>query len=79
MGVGIDVITNRLPFDQILGADAHNREMSILSDALALFGAMCPPSNSSRPASYGCREGRSWRVSNCCNRRYGTSRDGIYN
>jgi hypothetical protein len=41
-GVGIDVITNRLPFDDILGADAHNREMGLLRDALALLGSSVP-------------------------------------
>lgn len=41
-GVGIDIITNRLPFDDILGAEAHNREMTILRDALALFGSSMP-------------------------------------
>ncbi|MDR3715207.1 MAG: hypothetical protein P4L51_20535 [Puia sp.] len=41
-GVGIEIITNRLPFDEILGAEAHNREMSVLRDALALFGASVP-------------------------------------
>jgi len=41
-GVGIAIITNRLPFDEILGADAHNREMSLLTDTLALFGGGVP-------------------------------------
>jgi hypothetical protein len=41
-GVGIDVITNRLPFDDIFGAEAHNREMGLLRDALALFGSSIP-------------------------------------
>lgn len=41
-GVGIDIITNRLPFDEILGAEAHNREMATLRDALALFGSSMP-------------------------------------
>jgi hypothetical protein len=41
-GVGIDVITNRLPFDDIFGAEAHNREMRVLRDALALFGSSVP-------------------------------------
>jgi len=41
-GVGIDIITNRLPFDDIFGAEAHNREMGVLRSALALFGASIP-------------------------------------
>lgn len=41
-GVGIHVITNRLPFDDILGAEAHNKEMALLRDALALFGGSVP-------------------------------------
>jgi hypothetical protein len=38
----IPIITNRLPFDDIIGADAHNREMSMLRNALALFGGSIP-------------------------------------
>jgi hypothetical protein len=38
----IPIITNRLPFDDINGADAHNREMSLLRDALAIFGGSVP-------------------------------------
>jgi hypothetical protein len=41
-GVGIEVITSRLPFDDISGAEAHNREMGVLRDALALFGSSIP-------------------------------------
>jgi hypothetical protein len=38
----IPIITNRLPFDDIEGANAHNREMSLIRDALALFGGSIP-------------------------------------
>jgi hypothetical protein len=38
-GVRIPIITSRLPFEEILGAEAHNREMKILRDALGLFGS----------------------------------------
>lgn len=41
-GVGIQIVTNRLPFDDIIGAEAHNREMHILRDTLALFGGSMP-------------------------------------
>jgi hypothetical protein len=37
-GVEIPVITNRLPFDLINGADAHNREMQLLARAFGIFG-----------------------------------------
>jgi hypothetical protein len=38
----IPIVTNRLPFDNIEGADAHNREMSLIRDTLALFGGSIP-------------------------------------
>ena len=41
-GVRIPIITNRLPFESIAGADAHNREMSLLTDAMSLFGGSAP-------------------------------------
>ena len=41
-GVGIPIITNRLPFDEIIGAEAHNREMSLVIDTLSLFGGSVP-------------------------------------
>ena len=41
-GVKIPIITNRLPFDEIVGADGHNREMKLLSQTLALFGSSIP-------------------------------------
>jgi len=37
-GVGIRVITGRLPFDRIDGAEAHNQQMKLINDALSLFG-----------------------------------------
>jgi len=41
-GVGIPVITGRLPFDNIEGADFHNKEMGLLRSALELFGGSMP-------------------------------------
>ena len=41
-GVGIPVITGRLPFDTIDGADFHNKEMELLRSALELFGGSMP-------------------------------------
>ena len=38
-GVKIPILTSRLPFEEIVGAEAHNREMKILRDALGLFGS----------------------------------------
>ena len=38
----IPIITSRLPFDDIMGADAHNREMSLLRGTLAIFGGSIP-------------------------------------
>jgi hypothetical protein len=38
----IPIITNRLPFDDIVGADSHNHEMALLRNALALFGGSVP-------------------------------------
>lgn len=37
-GVGIRVLTGRLPFDRIEGMDGHNRDMQLLRDALSIFG-----------------------------------------
>jgi hypothetical protein len=37
-GVGIPIVTNRLPFDNITGADNHNREMRLICDVLGIFG-----------------------------------------
>ena len=41
-GVGIAVLSHRLPWDEIVGATAHNREMDLLRDALGLFGSSMP-------------------------------------
>ena len=41
-GVKIPIVTNRLPFDDIIGADGHNREMKLLRETLALFGSSVP-------------------------------------
>jgi uncharacterized protein len=41
-GVEIPVITGRLPFDAMDGADSHNREMKLLRSAFALFGGSMP-------------------------------------
>jgi hypothetical protein len=41
-GVEIPVITGRLPFDNMDGADSHNREMGLLCNAFALFGGSMP-------------------------------------
>lgn len=37
-GVGIKVVTGRLPFDQIEGALAHNEQMRLIRDVLGVFG-----------------------------------------
>jgi hypothetical protein len=37
-GVGVKVLTNRLPFDQIGGAAAHNGEMQLIKDVITIFG-----------------------------------------
>jgi hypothetical protein len=37
-GVGIKVITNRLPFDSIGNAQAHNADMHLIKDVLTIFG-----------------------------------------
>jgi hypothetical protein len=42
-GVGIKVITGRLPFDTIEGMDGHNREMHLLRNALSVFGGGIVP------------------------------------
>jgi hypothetical protein len=43
-GVGVTVITGRLPFDPIDGFDAHNAQMTLVRNVLSLFGgafSMC--------------------------------------
>jgi hypothetical protein len=42
VGVEIPIVTGRLPFDPIDGADFHNREMQLLQDALSIFGGSMP-------------------------------------
>jgi hypothetical protein len=42
-GVGITVLTGRLPFDNIEGMEAHNREMHVLRNALSIFGGGVVP------------------------------------
>ncbi len=41
-GVEIPVVRARLPFDEIIGADNHNKEMAMLKSALAVFGGSMP-------------------------------------
>ena len=38
----IPIITNRLPFDDIIGAESHNREMALIRNSLAVFGGSIP-------------------------------------
>jgi hypothetical protein len=42
-GVGIRVLTGRLPFDRIDGMEGHNHEMQLLRDALSIFGGGIVP------------------------------------
>ncbi len=37
-GINIEVITDRLPFDRIDGMQAHNEQMQVVADVLAVFG-----------------------------------------
>jgi hypothetical protein len=37
-GVGIPVISGRLPFERIEGSEAHNQNMKLIVDVLSLFG-----------------------------------------
>lgn len=41
-GVEIPIITNRLPFDPIDGANAHNKETELLIKAFSIFGGGVP-------------------------------------
>lgn len=41
-GVGIPVLKCRLPWDQIEGADGHNREVALIKNAVAMFGGSFP-------------------------------------
>lgn len=42
-GVGIQVLTGRLPFDSMDGMDGHNREMQLLRNSLSIFGGGIVP------------------------------------
>jgi hypothetical protein len=37
-GIGLKVITGRLPFERIEGVQAHNEQMRVIQDVLTLFG-----------------------------------------
>ncbi len=41
-GVEIPILTGRLPFDSMSGAEMHNREMNLLKSAISLFGGSMP-------------------------------------
>jgi hypothetical protein len=41
-GVGIRVITSRLPLDSIEGAESHNREMELIKNTLSIIGGSAP-------------------------------------
>jgi hypothetical protein len=41
-GVDVRVIRTRLPFDEITGAESHNKEMSALKKTLSIFGGSMP-------------------------------------
>lgn len=41
-GVGVKVITGRLPFDQIEGADDHNHQMELIRQVFSTFGGSIP-------------------------------------
>jgi hypothetical protein len=41
-GVGVKVITGRLPFDQIEGADDHNQQMELIRKVLSIIGGSVP-------------------------------------
>ncbi len=41
-GVEIPVLRSRLPFDDITGAESHNKEMALLKTALGVFGGSMP-------------------------------------
>ena len=42
-GVGIKVLTGRLPFDRIDGMDGHNHDMQLVRNALSIFGGGIVP------------------------------------
>src|SRR5665213_2247842 len=37
-GVEIPIVTNRLPFDEIVGCESHNKEMALIRSVLGLYG-----------------------------------------
>jgi hypothetical protein len=41
-GVEIPIVTGRLPFDEMDGADSHNKEMGLIRSALSIFGGSIP-------------------------------------
>jgi hypothetical protein len=41
-GVGVRILTGRLPFDEIEGAVAHNKEMDLIRKVLSTFGGSMP-------------------------------------
>ena len=41
-GVDIPIVTGRLPFDEIAGAEFHNKEMATIKNTLSLFGGSVP-------------------------------------
>jgi len=41
-GVDVPILTGRLPFDKIEGAEAHNNQMKVIRDTLSLLGGSIP-------------------------------------
>ncbi len=41
-GVEIPIVRSRLPFDEITGAEFHNKEMIMLKNAMSVFGGSMP-------------------------------------
>jgi hypothetical protein len=41
-GVEIPVISSRLPFDTVTGAESHNKEMALLRSSISIFGGSMP-------------------------------------
>jgi len=41
-GVEIPIVRARLPFDEITGAEFHNKEMALIKGALSIFGGSIP-------------------------------------
>src|SRR5665213_3293370 len=38
-GVKIPIVTNRLPFEDMIGSNAHNQEMKLIRNVLGIFGS----------------------------------------